>query len=36
MMFISKVIPEKGGITAHLRIVSGGQIYTLFGLDEEL
>jgi hypothetical protein len=36
MMFISKGIPEKGGITAHLRIVSGGQIYTLFGLDEEL
>lgn len=36
MMFISKGIPEKGGITAQLRIVSGGQIYTLFGLDEEL
>ena len=36
MMFISKGIPEKGGITAHLRIVSGGQICTLFGLDEEL
>ena len=36
MMFISKGIPEKGGITAQLRIVSGGQIYTLLGLDEEL
>ena len=36
MLFISKGIPEKGGITAQLRIVSGGQIYTLFGLDEEL
>ena len=36
MLFISKGIPEKGGITAQLRIVSGGQICTLFGLDEEL
>lgn len=36
MLFISKGIPEKGGITAQLRIVSGGQVYTLFGLDEEL
>ena len=36
MMFISKGIPEKGGMTAQLRIVSGWQIYTLFGLDEEL
>lgn len=36
MLFISKGIPEKGGTTAQLRIVSGGQICTLFGLDEEL
>ena len=36
MYYISKGIPEKGGITAHLRIVTGGQIFTLFGLDETL
>ena len=36
MYYISKGIPEKGGITAELRIVTGGQIFTLFGLDETL
>lgn len=36
MYYISKGIPEKGGITAQLRIVTGGQIFTLFGLDETL
>ena len=36
MYYISKGITEKGGITAELRIVTGGQIFTLFGLDETL
>lgn len=36
MLFISKGIPEKGGISVELRIVLGGQTFALFGLDEEL
>lgn len=36
MYFISKGIPEKGGVSEALRIVTGGQVCTLFGLDEQL
>lgn len=36
MYYISKGLPEKEGITPQLRIMSGGQIYTLFGLDESV
>ena len=32
MYYISKGLPEKEGITPQLRVMSGGQIYTLFGL----
>ncbi len=34
MLYISKGIPEKEGISVRLRIINGGQTYTLFGLDE--
>lgn len=36
MLFISKGIPEKNGISAELRIVIGGQVCTVFGLEEDL
>ena len=36
MYYISKGIPEKNGISEALRIVTGGQVCTLFGLDEQL
>ena len=36
MLFISKGIPEKNGISVELRIVIGGQICSVFGLEEEL
>lgn len=36
MLYVSKGIPEKGGLTPQLRIVIGGQAFTLFGQEEEL
>ncbi len=36
MLYVSKGIPEKGGLTPQLRIVIGGQTFTLFGQEEEL
>lgn len=36
MLYISKGIPEKAGATDHLRVISGGRLYTLFAADEDL
>ena len=36
MLFISKGIPGKNGISADLRIVIGGQVCSVFGLEEDL
>ena len=36
MLYISKGVPEKEGISVRLRVINGGQVYTLFGLDETI